>query len=196
MEPRDLRSRLSALIGFETPRHPAPALTITAKQRRTGYIEQLVSYRSGDESVTALLLVPERPSGAGVVVHHQHHSEWHLGKSEVAGLQGERWQAFGPELARRGVTVLAPDAIGFEDRRAGGPGTDSRPSDPGDYLNMMSYRLVRGRALLGTVLTDAATAHSALAAQANVESMRVGALGHSMGGATTLFHAALARIVQ
>lgn len=191
MAPRDLRSRLSALIGFETPRDPAPALTITAERRRTGYTEQLVSYQSGDESVPALLLVPDHPDGAGAVVRHQHHSEWHLGKSEVAGLQGERWQAFGPELARRGVTVLAPDAIGFEDRRAGGPGTDSRPSDPGDYLNMMSYRLVRGRVLLGTVLTDAATAHSVLATQANVEPMRVGALGHSMGGATALFHSAL-----
>lgn len=74
----------------------------------------------------ALLLTPERPSGAAVVVHHQHHAQWHLGKSEVAGLDGDRWQAFGPALARRGVTVMAHDAVGFEDRRPGGPGLDPR----------------------------------------------------------------------
>jgi hypothetical protein len=125
------------------------------------------------------------------VVHHQHHSQWHLGKSEVAGLQGDRWQAFGPELARRGVTVLAPDAVGFEDRRPGGPGTDPRSSDRGDYFNLMSYRLLRGEVLMSTVLTDAAAALSVLAAQGNVDPARVGALGHSMGGTTALFHAAL-----
>jgi len=49
--------------------------------------------------VPALLLVPEHPCGAGVVALHQHNSQWHLGKSEVAGLAGEPLQAFGPALA-------------------------------------------------------------------------------------------------
>jgi dienelactone hydrolase len=191
MEPRDLRLRLSALVGFEAPRYPAPALTVIDERRRDSYTEQLVSYQSDGEPVPALLLIPGRPCGAGIVVHHQHHSQWHLGKSEVAGLHGDRWQAFGPALARRGVSVLAPDAIGFEDRRQGGPGTDARPSDPAHYFTTMCYRLIRGRPLMGTVLTDAATAHSVLAARDEVDPNRVGALGHSMGGASALFHAAL-----
>ncbi len=191
MQARDLRCRLSALVGFHTPKHPAPALTVSAERQRAGYTEQLVSYRSQGESVPALLLIPEHPCGGAVVVHHQHHSQWHFGKSEVAGLQGDRWQAFGPELARRGVSVLAPDAIGFEDRRPGGPGIDPRPSDPSDYFNLMSHGLVRGEVLMSTVLADAGAAHSVLVAQANVDPARVGALGHSMGGASTLFHAAL-----
>jgi len=168
-----------------------PALTVIDDRRRDGYTEQLVSYQSEDEAVPALLLIPGRPCGAGIVVHHQHHSQWHLGKSEVAGLQGDRWQAFGPALARRGVSVLAPDAVGFEDRRQGGPGTDARSSDPDEYLTTMCYRLIRGRPLMSAVLTDAATAHSVLAGQAEVDPDRVGALGHSMGGASALFHAAL-----
>jgi dienelactone hydrolase len=187
----ELRRRLSAFVGFQTPSDPAPVLTVIAERRRTGYTEGLVSYRSEDESVPALLLSPEHPCGGGVVVHHQHHSQWHLGKSEVAGLQGDRWQAFGPALARRGVTVLAPDAVGFEDRRPGGPGTDSRPSDCRDYFNLMCYQLVRGSVLMSTVLTDAGAAHSVLAERANIDPTRVGVLGHSMGGATALFHAAL-----
>lgn len=191
MKPRYRRPRLSGLVGFNTPEERAPALTVIAERPRTGYAEQVVSYQSDEETVPALLLIPENPSGGGVVVHHQHHSQWHLGKSEVAGLSGNPWQAFGPSLARRGVTVLAPDAIGFEERRPGGPGTDPRASDLTDYFNLMSYGLIRGEVLMSTVLADAAAAHSVLCAQAGIDPARVGVLGHSMGGATALFHAAL-----
>jgi dienelactone hydrolase len=187
----ELRLRLSTLVGFEALTHPVPELTVSEERFCDGYTEQLISYQSAEESVPALRLIPERPCGAGVVIHHQHRSEWHLGKSEVAGLQGDRWQAFGPALARRGLSVLAPDAIGFEDRRQGSPGTDARPSDADDYFTAMCHGLIRGRPLMSTVLADAATAHSVLATSAGVDPHRVGALGHSMGGATALFHAAL-----
>jgi dienelactone hydrolase len=189
LQARDLRFKLTNLVGFEVPE--SAALNVRDERHRSGYREQRVSYRSEDEVVPALLLIPDRPGGGGVLVHHQHASQWHLGKSEVAGLAGDRWQAFGPALARRGVTVLAPDAVGFEDRRAGGPGTDVRPCDRDDYLTAMSYRLVRGHPLMSTVLRDAAAAHSLLAGLAGIDPKRIGALGHSMGGAATLFHAAL-----
>jgi dienelactone hydrolase len=126
-----------------------------------------------------------------VVAFHQHHSEWHLGKSEVAGRAGDPLQAFGPALARRGVVVLAPDAVGFEDRRASGPGVEPRGGDGPRHHNEMAYRLLRGGLLATTVLRDAAAAVSVLAADPRVVSGAVGALGHSYGGNTTLFLAAL-----
>ncbi len=181
----DLRARLSALVGLEVP--DVPELVVHGERRREGYLEHAVSYGA----VPALLLAPEEPSGAAVLVHHQHSAQWHLGKSEVAGLAGDRWQAFGPALARRGVTVLAPDAIGFEDRRRGGPGTDERASDGNDYFATMGHRLVQGRPLMGSVLTDAAAGHGVLSALSGVDPARVGVLGHSMGGATALWQAAL-----
>jgi dienelactone hydrolase len=184
-----LLRRLSDLLGFAIP--AVPDLLVRAEQPRDGYVEQAVSYTGGESEVPALLLIPERPSGTGAVVHHQHHSQWQFGKSEVAGLCGDPWQAFGPALARRGVTVIAPDAVGFEDRRPGPPGTDARESDATDYFTTMCYRLVRGRPLMCAVLADAAAAHSVLAGCDGVEDTRIGALGHSMGGASALLHAAL-----
>ncbi len=184
-----LRRRLVELLRFSAP--PVPELLVHAEGGRDGYVEQVVSYAGDEGDVPALLLVPEHPCGAGVVVHHQHHAQWQFGKSEVAGLCGDPWQAFGPALARRGVTVIAHDAVGFEDRRPGGPGTDARESDVSDYFTTMCYRLVRGRPLMCTVLADAAAAHSALAGLDGVEETRIGALGHSMGGASVLLHAAL-----
>jgi dienelactone hydrolase len=193
MATESLRPRLVNLLGFALP--PAPGLLVHAVRPRDGYVEQSVTYTGDEGDVPALLLTPTRPCGVGVVVHHQHHAQWQFGKSEVAGLCGDPWQAFGPALALRGVTVLAPDAVGFEDRRPGSPGTDARESDATDYFTTMCYRLLRGRALMCTVLADAAAAHSVLVGCDGVEAARVGALGHSMGGASALLHAALDRRV-
>ncbi len=189
MNAQSLRWRLTELLDFAVP--AIPELVVHAVRARDGYVEQAVSFAGGEGEVPALLLVPEHPCGAGVVVHHQHHSQWQFGKSEVAGLCGDSWQAFGPALACRGVTVVAHDAVGFEDRRPGPPGTDARTSDASDYLDTMCHRLVRGRPLMRTVLADAAAAHSVLTGLDGVDETRVGALGHSMGGATVLLHAAL-----
>jgi dienelactone hydrolase len=189
MDAESLRRRLAELLGFAVPARPE--LAVHGVRRRDGYVERAVSFAGDEGDVPALLLVPEQPRGAGVVVHHQHHSQWQFGKSEVAGLCGDRWQAFGPALARQGVTVIAHDAIGFEDRRPGPPGTDARESDASDYFDTMCYRLVRGRPLMCAVLADAAAAHSVLAGLDGVDATRVGALGHSMGGASVLLHAAL-----
>jgi dienelactone hydrolase len=150
---------------------------------RDRYEQQLVRYRGvdGDEARAYLLV----PAGAGpfggVLIHHQHNSEFHLGKSEVAGLAGDPLQAFGPALARRGAVVIAPDAVGFEDRGSDGP----------RHFNEMAYRLVRGRLLMTTGLGDAGLALAALLARDDVDRSRVGVLGHSYGGSTTLFQAAL-----
>jgi dienelactone hydrolase len=189
MAAEDLRLRLTELLQFAVP--PVPDLLVCARRRRDGYVEQVVSYTGDEGDVPALLLVPEHPCGAGVVVHHQHHAQWQFGKSEVAGLCGDPWQAFGPALAQRGVTVIAHDAVGFEDRRPETPGTDARESDASDYFATMCYRLVRGRPLMCTVLADAAAAHSVLVGLDGVDETRIGALGHSMGGASVLLHAAL-----
>ena len=189
MSADDFRRRLTELLGFAVP--PAPDLVVRSGRPRGGYVERLVTYQGDEGDVPALLLVPDRPCGAGVVVHHQHHGQWRFGKSEVAGLCGHPWQAFGPALARRGMTVIAPDAVGFEDRMPGGPGLDARASDATDYYTTMCYRLLRGRPLMCTVLADTAAAHSALAECDDVDETRIGALGHSMGGASVLLHAAL-----
>jgi len=191
MTATDLRERLAALLDFAVPQR-APALDVLATEPRDGCAEHRVAFAGAEGDVPAYLLVPagEGPFG-GVVAYHQHHSQWHLGKSEVAGRAGDPLQAFGPALARRGVAVLAPDAVGFEDRRFTGPGVEPRDGDGPQHHNEMSYRLVSGRLLATTVLRDGAAALSALCAHPAVDPARVGVLGHSYGGNTTLFHAAV-----
>ncbi len=202
-EPRDyesqaaLRSRLAALLAFAPPA-VQPTVEVVEQRMHPDYVEQLVRYPSphGDDIAGWLL----RPAGSGpfpaVVANHQHNSEWHLGKSEVAGLAGDPSQAFGPALAQSGVAVLAPDTVCFEDRRRTGPGTEPRQGDWLQHYNETAYRLVEGELLMSTILADAAQALSALAALDVVDESRIGVIGHSLGGNTTLFYAALDQRVR
>jgi dienelactone hydrolase len=160
---------------------------------RDGYRQVDVSFEGDEgERVPAHLLVPdgEGPFPA-FVAWHQHNSEWHLGKSEVAGIAGDPLQAFGPALAREGVAVLAPDVVTFEERRS--DAACSRPADRDwvQHYNAMAHRLLRGDTLMRKVLDDALRATTGLLAWGSIDAARVGVLGHSMGGVIALFHAAV-----
>jgi dienelactone hydrolase len=157
-----------------------------------GYVRHLVDLVTDDAVIPALLAVPTGVGPfPGVVVLHQHAGQRHFGKSEVFGLVGDRYQAFGPELARAGFVVLAPDSIAFEDRRPGEPGTDPRDDDWDQHYNALTYRLVVGDTLMRKVIEDAMAAVSVLVARPDVDTNAVAALGHSYGGNTTLFLTAL-----
>ena len=60
----------------------------------------------------------------------------------------------------------------------------------------MAYRLLSGELLISAVLADGAQAVSVLGRVQAVDRQRIGLVGHSMGGTTALFHAALDERVQ
>jgi dienelactone hydrolase len=185
------RSELAQLIGFRAP--GPPTFETRREEHEDRHTRSLLSYRSPDgDDVVAYLLVPE---GEGpfpaVVCHHQHNSAIHLGKSEPAGVAGDPLQAFAPALASRGVLVLAPDSLCFEDRRRGRAGREPHDDDGRRHFNELCYRLVRGDTLARKVVSDSALAVSLLEAMASVDGRRIGMLGHSYGGNTVLFHAAV-----
>jgi dienelactone hydrolase len=192
MPTTDLRQHISTFLNFQVPDTPV-SFTTNAIIRKRAYTMSRIQF-AGDEGdqIPAFLITPpgEGPFPA-VLVHHQHHSQRHIGKSEVCGLAGDRWQAFGPALARRGVAVLAPDSICFEDRRRGVRGTEPHANDVSQHYDEMCYRLLRGDTLMRKVLSDSAQAISLLREHPLIDPGRIGILGHSYGGNTVLFHAAL-----
>ena len=188
-----VRSEIAELLRFRIIETPVPFTTHKVAEE-VGYRRILISY-AGDEGepIPAYLLLPH---GAGpfaaVLVHHQHAGQRHLGKSEVVGLVGDPVQAFGPALASRGIAVLAPDSICFEDRRRNQTGTEpDEEADVEQHYNEMCYRILRGDTLMRKVLDDSARAISLLQAHPQIDAERTGILGHSYGGNTVLFHAAL-----
>lgn len=190
-DPRRLRADLRTFLGVEaTP--AVPTVEVLSSVREEGFLRQLVHLVAEDDRIPALLAVP---AGQGpfpaVVAFHQHAGQREFGKSEVFGLVGDPFQAFGPPLVRAGFVVLCPDSIAFEDRRPAGPGTDVRDDDWAQHYNALVYRLVTGGTLMQKVLHDAMTAVSAVLGRSDVDCDAVGAIGHSYGGNTTLFLTAI-----
>jgi dienelactone hydrolase len=197
-----LRRRLTSFLGLSLPSEAAP-LTVLERVGEEGYTRSLIRYPvpDGDE-IPAFLFEPVGGGRrGGVLALHQHNSQWELGKSEIAGLAGDPLQAFGPPLARAGVTVLAPDLVGFETRlRPAGAGAHLAPPLHKTYstadgwlqhYNQMAHRLVQGGLLINKLLGDAAVGFSVLQRAKDVEPSRVGVLGHSHGGHVALFLAGL-----
>lgn len=178
-------SELQSIIGDPPDAVPLEQ-SIVERRERDGYQQLKVEYNvEADERISAFLLIPEdrRKAGPAIFCHHQHAGNYAVGKSEIAGLAGDRDQALGPELARRGFIVLAPDAIAFEDRNW------SFPSGFAQYSEMTS-RLVEGKTLLAKVLYDARVGVDYLCALPEVDEERIGFIGHSYGGRMAIWVAA------
>lgn len=185
-----LRSEIAEAIGISLFDPKASVgYRILDSTEEEGYTRQLIEYDSCGDKVTAFLLLPDiLDKNRAVLINHQHNREHHLGKSEVCGLAGNPLQAFGPELAKRGFVVLAPDSICFEERRRD-PSVEG--FDFWQHFNEMCYRLIKGEYLMKKVLEDAVNGITLLSKLPYVDITRIGTLGHSYGGNTVLFLSAL-----
>ncbi len=185
-----LRNEIAELIGLSLPWNVSEvAYEVLDSVQEEGYTRQLISYVSDGGKVSAFLLLPDKlENNPAILINHQHNREHHLGKSEVCGLAGNPLQAFGPELARNGFVVLAPDSICFEERRED-PTVEG--FDFWQHFQEMCYRVITGDFLMKKVLTDAMNGISLLSGLPYVDSGRIGTLGHSYGGNTVLFLSAL-----
>lgn len=186
----NLRNEIAEAIGIEVPNTISNVeYRVLESTEEDGYTRQLIEYDSHGDRVIAFLLLPENlDKNPAILINHQHNREHHLGKSEVCGLAGNPLQAFGPELAKRGFVVLAPDSICFEERRKD-PHVEG--FDFWQHFNEMCYRIIRGEYLMKKVLEDATNGITLLSNLAHVDNKRIGTLGHSYGGNTVLFLSAL-----
>jgi dienelactone hydrolase len=139
------------------------------------------------EWIPAYLFVPKGRTAPGpaVLCLHQHAGQFHLGKSEPAGLAGNPEQFYALELARRGYVTLTADSLCFEERH------DPRFEGNNHERFEFTRRLVEGSTLQAKMAFDAMRAIDYLATRPEVDPSRIGCIGHSLGGQQTLFTAAL-----
>jgi dienelactone hydrolase len=180
----NLREKLLMCLGgpWPPPGDLRPALRETIRQ--DGYRIESVTYEvePGDR-VPALLLVPDGVDAghpaAAVAVWHQHNNEWHLGKTEPAGLAGNPMHHTGVALAKEGYIVLCPDALGFEERQ----GKDLRGGDF-ERFEFLRY-VVAGKCMAWKNILDLRRAVDYLSSRPEVRADRIGCYGHSMGATHT-----------
>ena len=192
------REIMIGLLG-RWPEPTPPEARIEERVDLGDVVRERVSYNvEPGERVPAYLFVPRdvRPGErrAGLFAHHQHAGQFHLGKSEVAGLAGNPEQAYALELARRGYVVLAPDAICFEERGPykGSLDTPREPAAGRDFERFeLTRRLLHGSCLQTKMVWDMQRGLDYLESRPEVDPARLGCIGHSLGGQQTLFLAAL-----
>jgi dienelactone hydrolase len=177
-----LRARLVECLGGPWP-EPAPLRPVLRDtQQRPGYrIESLTYEVEPGDAVPALLLIPDGVSASSpapaVAVWHQHNGEWHLGKSEPAGLAGNPMHHTGVALAREGYVVLCPDALCFEERRD----PEGKLRD-GNFERFEFLRyVVQGQCMAWKNILDMRRAVDYLQSRPEVMGDRLGCYGHSMG---------------
>ena len=171
------RSKFLDAIGPLPPKTPLN-LAVNSKKDMGAYSELLVSYDvEEDERVSAFVLIPHDLNGPvpGIVCHHQHASMYNRAKSEMVGHFGDPDLAYAMELAKRGYVTIAPDALPFEDRNWNGEAWWGA-----EYFEMAT-RLLRGETLLAKVLSDLSVAIDCLYELPEVDSKRIGFIGHSYG---------------
>ena len=178
------RDRLRACLGGAWPEPCDLRVRLRETIPQDGFRIESIDYEvePGDR-VPALVLIPDGVDAdhpaPGVAVWHQHNGEWHLGKSEPAGLAGNPMHHTGAALAREGYVVLCPDALCFEERQH--PALKN-----GDYERFEFLRLtVSGRCMAWKNILDMRRAVDCLTARPEVDATRLGCYGHSMGSTHT-----------
>ena len=158
------------------PKHASPValeMQVHEEVRTEKYIRQLISYHTDSEvrRVRAYLFfpMPVRNTRPAVLCLHQTTG---IGKKEPAGMGGNPQLHYALHLAERGFVTLAPDYPSFGDY----PYTF--PSEDGYVSGTMKaiYENTRAVDLLQTLR--------------QVDSERIGCIGHSLGGHHTIFTAA------
>ncbi len=180
----DRRTQLLRCLGGQWPEPCALRPKIDETVPKDGYRIERLSYEvePGDR-VPALLLVPDgvdanHPAPA-VAVWHQHNGQWHLGKSEPAGLAGNPMHHTGVALAKLGYVVLCPDALCFEQRQ-------NETLKGGDFERFEFLRyVVSGRSMAWKNILDMRRAVDYLVERPEVQAQRIGCYGHSMGSTHT-----------
>jgi dienelactone hydrolase len=177
---RDEIKRLLTVFLGDPPKSKPPLNAKTTEEIRheTHTLQKIVFDTEPHESVTAFLLRPTTLSGKTPVVICPHQTT-QAGKKEPAGLAGNPQLHTALHLVQRGFVTFTYDAICFGERH------DPASGHYGDAIPF--YRKHPSWSLLGKMVWDLSRAIDYVQSLDFVDTTRIGSVGHSHGGITTLF---------
>ncbi len=182
LKPDEMKSALGKCLGGDWPQSGDLRPRFRETIQKEGYrIESLTYEVEPGDAVPAMLLIPdgvdENNAAPAVAVWHQHAGQYHLGKSEPAGLDGNPMHHTGVALVKEGYVVLCPDALCFEERQDA-----DKKLKKGSYERFMFLEyVVKGKSMAWKNILDMRRAIDYLCSRPEVDDKRIGCYGHSMG---------------
>ncbi|CAN5798448.1 alpha/beta fold hydrolase [soil metagenome] len=174
-----IRKIISTILGEAPASKPPLAPLTTTETSREGYALRELSFQTEPgERVPSLLLKPKNVRGRVPVVVCPHQTTQE-GKREPAGLAGKPEMQTALHLVKRGYATFTYDALCFGERH------DPASGHYGDAIPF--YRRHPRWSLIGKMIWDLRRALDYLETLDFIDSSRVGCIGHSHGGITTLF---------
>ncbi len=184
-----IRATLLRLLGHFPERPAHPTVTILSRTREPGYWREKFVFDDGiGGKVPGYLLTPLAAGPHPAILYcHWHGGEYGIGKEEI--FQTNHTPVVpGPTLVDRGYVVLAIDAPCFGERNGQGP--DQELGAAGE-VSAAKFNLWTGRTLWGWMLRDDLMALDYLASRPEVDALRIGVTGISMGATRTWWLMAL-----
>lgn len=174
-----IRGVLQIFLGAPPKTTPPLEVKVIAETARGNHtLRKLVYQTEPGEFVPAYLLVPKSlPARAPAIICP--HQTTQAGKREPAGLAGNPQLHTALHLVERGYVTFTYDAFCFGERH------DAASGHYGDAIPF--YRKHPRWSLLGKMIWDLQRALDYLQTLDFVDSSRIGSIGHSHGGYTTLF---------
>lgn len=175
----EVKNRLKVFLGESPKSKPPLSAKIIEEQQRENHILRKLTYQTEPgEFVPAYLLIPKNLKNRAPVVLCPHQTT-QAGKKEPAGLAGNPQLQTALHLVRRGFVTFTYDALCFGERH------DAASGHYGDAIPF--YRKHPRWSLMGKMIWDLQRAIDYLETLDFVDSSRIGSIGHSHGGYTTLF---------
>lgn len=185
---REIRGKLSELLGKLPPRPDKLAVKTLSREDRGDYIVESFEFdNAAGDLVPGYLLLPKsatpQAKAPAILYCHWHGGQYDIGKEELFKTNALP-VAPGPVLAKAGYVVIAIDACCFGARNGKGPGG---PTDKGGSGEMTAskFNLWVGRSLWAMIVRDDLMALDYLCSRPEVDANRIGVTGISMGATRT-----------
>lgn len=159
---------------------PEPKYSVLEEVMMPNYRQVKISYLTEpDEEVRAYLLIPHKPNGAGVLCIHGTSAE---GKETQLGVERLHNRDLGRFLANHGFVTLSPDSLAAGERFSD---LDKRPYETARFQEKNP-----NWSAVGKSVWDNSRALDILQTVSEVDPARMGTIGHSLGGYSSIWLAA------
>ncbi|MCX8183674.1 MAG: alpha/beta hydrolase family protein [Crenarchaeota archaeon] len=193
------RRKLRELIGLDFFEYSEISPKTVDRKHYPGYFREKVILRSDPCTlIPVYVLVPdecEGPLPAAVAMHGHGYGKddlvgiWEDGTDRVNPLSRGYQKDFALELVRRRLIVIVPEQSGFGERRT--KEDIAKGSEQSSCKMLSLWALMMGTTAMGRRVWDAMRVIDYAFTRKDIDHSRIGMMGISGGGATTLFTAAL-----